>query len=96
MYHHIVAQLLFAAFCVRRDIQTAVTFLTTHVKAPDKDDWGKFKRVMKYFKGTKRASIILRADSHSIIKWWLDAVFASHHDCSCRGHSGGMMFIGVC
>ena len=38
MYHHVVAQLLFAAFCVRRDIQTAVAFLTTRVKAPDEDD----------------------------------------------------------
>ena len=37
IYHHDVVQLLFAVFCVRRDIQTAVTFLTTHVKAPDKD-----------------------------------------------------------
>ena len=31
MYHHVVAQLLFAAFRVRRDIQTAVAFLTTHM-----------------------------------------------------------------
>ena len=40
MYHHIVAQLLFAAFRVRLDIQIAVAFLTACVKAPDEDDWG--------------------------------------------------------
>ena len=59
MYHHVVAQLLFADFHVRRDIQTAVAFLTTRVKAPEKDDWGKLKQVMKYLKGTKRANTTL-------------------------------------
>ena len=50
-FHHSVAQLLW----VRRDIQTAVAFLTTttRVKKPDEDDWGKLKRVLKYLKGTK-------------------------------------------
>jgi hypothetical protein len=42
-FHHTVAQLLFMATTVRRDIQTAVAFLTTRVKSPDKDDWGKLK-----------------------------------------------------
>jgi hypothetical protein len=41
-YHHTVAQLLFLSR-VCRDIQTAVAFLTTQVKAPDDDDWGKLK-----------------------------------------------------
>ena len=33
VYHHVVAQLLFAVFRVRRDIQTAVACITIHVKA---------------------------------------------------------------
>jgi hypothetical protein len=37
-FHHMVAQLLFMATRVRRDIQTAVAFLTTRVKNPDEDD----------------------------------------------------------
>jgi hypothetical protein len=52
-FHHTVAQLLFMATRVRRDIQTAVAFLTTRVKSPDKDDWGKLKQVLKYLNGTK-------------------------------------------
>ena len=43
-FHHTVAQLLFMATRARRDIQTAVAFLTTRVKSPDEDDWGKLKR----------------------------------------------------
>ncbi len=40
-FHHTVAQLLFLCKQSRQDIQTAVSFLTTCVKRPDKDDWGK-------------------------------------------------------
>ncbi len=52
-FHHTVAQLLFMATRARKDIQTAVAFLTTRVKSPDEDDWGKLKRVLKYLNGTK-------------------------------------------
>ncbi len=44
---HTVYQLLFAASRARRDIQMAVSFLTTRVKDPDKDDWRKLVRVLK-------------------------------------------------
>jgi hypothetical protein len=37
-FHHTVYQLLFAANQACRDIQTAVSFLTTRVKDPDEDD----------------------------------------------------------
>jgi hypothetical protein len=39
-FHHTVAQLLFMCTRAPRDIQTAVAFLTTRVKEPDKDEWG--------------------------------------------------------
>ncbi len=35
-FHHTVYQLLFVANRARRNIQTAVSFLTTRVQAPDK------------------------------------------------------------
>ncbi len=50
-FHHTLYQLLFAANRARHDIQTAVSFLTTRVKAPDEDDWGKLVRVLKYLMG---------------------------------------------
>jgi hypothetical protein len=37
-FHHTVYQLLFAATRARCDIQTAVSFLTTRVLAPNKDN----------------------------------------------------------
>ena len=46
IFHHTVAQLLFMLMRARCDIQTAVAFLTTRVKSPDKDDWGQLKHAL--------------------------------------------------
>ena len=91
-FHHSTAQLLFISSRCRRDIQTAVAFLTTRVKSPDEDDWGKLKRVMRYLKGTRGLKLTLTVDDLSIIKWWVDASYASHEDC--KGHTGAMMSLG--
>ena len=46
-FHHTTAQLLFLSSRCRQDCQTAVTFLTTRVRAPDEYYWGKLRRVLK-------------------------------------------------
>ena len=46
-FHHTVYQLLFAANRARHNIQMVASFLTTRVKDPDKDDWGKLVRVFE-------------------------------------------------
>jgi hypothetical protein len=61
-FHHTVYQLLFAANRARRDIQAAVSFLTTRVKAPAKDNWRKLVRVLKCIYGTRYMKLILSAD----------------------------------
>jgi hypothetical protein len=66
IFHHTVYQLLFASNRARQDIQTAVSFLTTRAQAPDEDDWGKLKRVLKYLKGTRYLKLILRADAMNV------------------------------
>ena len=91
-FHHFIARLLFMSSRVRRDIQTAVVFLTTRVKAPDEDDWGKLKRVLKYLKGTRGLVLTLSVDDMSIIKWWINASYATHDDC--KGHRGAIMSLG--
>ena len=91
-FHTIVAQLLFLSGRARRDIQVAVAFLTTRVKKPDIDDWGKLRRVLKYLKGTKYMKLTLTIDNMSMIRWWVDASDRTHHDC--KGHTGSMMSLG--
>ena len=48
MFHHNTAKLLFLCKRARPDVQTAVAFLLARVKGPDKDDYKKLGRTMKY------------------------------------------------
>ena len=91
-FHHAVAQILFVSTRVRRDVQTAVTFLTTRVKKPDEDDWGKLKRLLRYLRATRHMKLRLSIDNVSFIKWWVDASYNVHWDC--KGHTGAMMSLG--
>jgi len=92
MFHHVTAQLLFASTRVRRDIQTTVAFLTTRVKQPGEDVWGKLKRVLKYLNATRHLHLTLTVDSLSSIKWYVDGSHQIHDDC--KGHTGAFMTLG--
>jgi hypothetical protein len=91
-FHHMVAQLLFMAMRARRDIQTAVAFLTTRVKSPDGDDWGKLKRVLKYLNGTTYLKLQLTVESMGMLKWYVDGSHNTH--CDCKGHGGAVFTLG--
>jgi hypothetical protein len=92
VFHHTVAQLLFMAMRARWDIQTAVAFLTTRVKNPDKDDWGQLKRVLKYLNGTKYLKLRLTVASLGMLKWYVDGSHNVHWDC--KGHGGAVITMG--
>jgi hypothetical protein len=92
MFHHNVAKLLFLCKRARPDIQTAVSFLCTRVKAPDNDDYKKLTRVMRYLRGTVNMPLTLEANNTRVIKWHIDASFAVHPDM--KGHTGGSMTLG--
>ncbi len=72
VFHHTVAQLLFIAIRARCDIQTAVPFLITRVKTPNKDDWGKFKQVQKYLNGNKYLKLKLSMVNLGFLKRYVD------------------------
>ncbi len=56
----------------------AVAFLTVGVKNPDKDDWGKLKRVLKYLNGTRYLKLKLSVDNLGILKWYVDGSHNAH------------------
>jgi hypothetical protein len=91
-FHHAVAQLNFLSARARRDIQPVTAFLTTRVRAPDEDDWGKVKRVLQYLNCTLHMPLILSAESMTLTRWWVDAAYVVHADC--RGHTGAGMSLG--
>ena len=92
MQHHTVALLLFNGMQVRRDIQTAVAFLTTPVKKPDNDNWGKVKRVLQYLKGTRNLPLTLSVNNVQCTKWQVDASHGTHVDC--KGQTGAALTLG--
>ena len=85
-FHHTVAQLLFLLPRARRDLGAAVSFLTSRVKRPDEDDWGKLKRVLRYLFATRRLKLTLEVNSLGITKWFVDISHLTHWDC--KGHGG--------
>ena len=92
LFHHNVAKLLFLCKRARPDIQTAVAFLCTRVKASDEDDYKKLTRVMRYLRSTTTMPLTLEADNLHIVKWWVDASYAVHPDM--KSHTGGTMSLG--
>jgi hypothetical protein len=77
-FHNIVAKTLYATKCSRPDTCTAVTYLTTRVRAPDTDDWTKLAHMIKYIRGTKTLPLVLSASLLGLLKWWVDGSFAVH------------------
>ena len=95
VFHHTTAQMLFISSRAHRDLQTTVAFLTTRVKGPDKDDWGKLKRALKYVNGTRRLKLRFKIGSErDIVKplWYIDGSHCVHWDS--HGHDGTVLMMG--
>jgi hypothetical protein len=60
-FHNLVAKTLYATKRSRLDTCTAITFLTTRVREPDKEDWTKLVHLMIYIRGTRTMPLILSA-----------------------------------
>ena len=93
VFHQTVAKLLWVAMRARPDILTALSFLTTRVKAPDKDDWKKLLRLLCYLNFTIHLCLRLSWDGSGIAKWLIDAAFANRENF--LSQTGGMMTLGA-
>jgi hypothetical protein len=91
-FHNLVVKTLYATKRARPDTCTAITFLTTRVRAPDKDDWNKLVHFMRYIRGTSTMPLVLSANGSGILKWWVDESFVVHPNM--RGHSVGGLSLG--
>ena len=69
-----------------------MSFLTTRVKKPDTDDWGKLKRVFQYLTGSKALPLNLEVDNLQCTRWLVDVSHGVHDDC--KGHTGAGMTLG--
>jgi hypothetical protein len=92
VFHNLVEKTVYSTKRARPDTCTAIEFLTTRVRAPDKDKWNKLVHLMRYIRCTRTMPLILSANGSGIFKWWVDASFAVHPNM--RGHSGGGLSLG--
>jgi hypothetical protein len=92
MYHTMVAKALFLCKRARPDIEQTIAVLCTRVKEPNKADWNKLVRMMKYLNSTRDLRLTLSADNLSCIKWYVDASFAVHPGF--KRHTGATMKFG--
>jgi hypothetical protein len=91
-FHNLVAKILYSTNRSRPDTCIAIAFLTSRVRAPEKDDWNELVHLMRYIRGTCTMSLIMSANVSGILKWWVDASFEVHPNM--RGHSGGGLSLG--
>jgi hypothetical protein len=93
LFHHLrTARLLFLCKRARPDVQMAVAFLMMQVKHPNKDDYKKLGRIIKYLRNTPDLALTLEGDDARVVKWWVDASFVVHTDM--RSHTGGTLLLG--
>jgi hypothetical protein len=92
-FHATVAKLLFLCKRARPDTQTAIAFLCTRLQQPTKQDYNKLVRVIKHLRNTSALVLRLSADNLNVIKWWVDASYAVHHNM--RSHTRGTMSMGT-
>ena len=83
---------MFAAKRARPDLQTAVAFLCTRVASPDKDDYKKLAKVIRYIRGTIHLPLVLGWDGSGRLVWSIDASFAVHMDM--KSHTGYCLTLG--
>jgi hypothetical protein len=62
------------------------------VKHPDRNDYKKLTRVIKYLRGSPNLALTLKGDDARIVKWWVDASFAVNNDV--KSHTGGTLLLG--
>ena len=76
----------------RIDTQLAIAFLSTRVSCSTDQDWGKLKRVLQFLNQTIDDTMVIGADSLTMLKTWVDALYGVHPDM--KSHTGGVISLG--
>ena len=91
-FHHVTANLLYLAKRAIPDLQLGAALLWARVKGPDKYDWNKLIRFMKYIRSTIGLPLILGIGDTNTLCWYVDASFGVHIDM--KSPTGMMMTMG--
>jgi hypothetical protein len=91
-FHTIIAKTLYVTKRSRLDICLAIAFLTTRVRAPDKDDWEKLRHLMEYLRKDHARPLVLGTENNGLLMWYVDALFVVHSNMC--GHTDGGLTMG--
>ncbi len=91
-YHTIAAKTLYVTKRARPDTCLSVAFLTTRVRASDRDDWEMLRHLVEYLRKDRARPLVLGAENDGLLMWYVDASFAVHPNM--RGHTGGGLTMG--
>ena len=89
LFQHIVQKILFVSCKSSPDLKTALAFLTTRVRYPDRDYYKKLACTIRYTRATQRMDCTLEAESMDTILLWTEMAYGVCPDL--KGHSSGMM-----
>jgi hypothetical protein len=62
----------------RPDTCLSIAFLTTRVRAPNRDDWEKLRHLIECLRKDNIRPLVLGADNDGLLMWYVDASFAVH------------------
>jgi hypothetical protein len=91
-FHTIAAKILYMMKRARPNTCLSVAFLSTRVRAPDRDDWEKLRHLVEYLRKDNIRPLVLGANNDGLLMWYVDALFAVHPNM--RGHTGGGLTLG--
>ena len=81
IFRRLMAKLLFLIKRERPDIQPIIVFLTTRVKNPDKVDWKKLRRALRYLDTTINSiKVLLNANDLNVVHWLVYTSYGTHPD----------------
>ena len=92
MFHSTVAKALYLTLRTRPDIATTVSFLTTRVSCPTRQDWNKLMRMMSYLQQNPHKGLLFPTKGGMEIDAYIDAAFCAHMDG--KSHTGIIIRIG--
>ncbi len=91
-FHTIVAKTLYVTKRARPDLCLSIAFLTTRVRASNKDDWKKLCHLMEYLRRDHARPLVLGVKNNGLLMWYINALFAVHPNM--RGHTGVGLTLG--
>jgi len=91
-FHTFTAKLLYLCNRIRPDLSLAISYLTTRVTCPTKEDLIKVNRVIGYLMKTRHYELSFNIEPTSRLEVFIDASFAVHQD----GKSQSGMIIKFC